>query len=76
MVTATEKESKGKKGSAQLGAIDSGQVYPLPVFMGLSGLSLWAMRQARRNGLPLKTVGRRKFVCGSDWLRYLEQLEG
>lgn len=71
MVTAT-----AEKSSPSLGAIAADQSYPLPTFMRLTGLSLWAMRQARRKGLKLRTVGRRKFVLGSDWLKYLEQLEG
>lgn len=58
-----------------LGEIRADVVYPLPVFQRLAGLSSWATRQARRNGLILKLVGRRKFITGRDWLAYLDSLE-
>jgi hypothetical protein len=70
MVTAAVEKSPS------LGAIATDQSYPLPVFMRLTGLSLWVMRQARRGGLKLRTVGRRKFVLGSDWAEYLAKQEG
>ncbi len=47
--------------------------YPLPLFRAATGLSAWAMRKARRNGLRIVKVGRRHFVRGSDWDRFLEQ---
>ena len=55
----------------RLGPISATEVYPLPLFMRLTGLSNWAMRQARRNGLKLKTAGRRKYVRGADWHEFL-----
>jgi hypothetical protein len=57
----------------KLGIIEAGAVYPLPIFQQLTGLSVWAMRQARNRGLRVRIAGRRKYVVGSDWLTYLEQ---
>lgn len=59
-----------------LGTISDAETYPLPLFQRLTGLSSWALRQAKRNGLPVKTVGRRKYVRGADWNAYLSALEG
>ena len=59
-----------------LGAISVAETYPLPIFQRLTGLSSWAFRQAKRRGLKVKTVGRRKYVRGSDWEEYLAGLEG
>jgi hypothetical protein len=55
-----------------LGEIRGDVVYPLPVFQRLSGLSAWALRQARKRGLRFRIVGRRKYIVGSEWLRFLE----
>ncbi len=55
----------------RLGPIANDQTYPLPVFMRLAGLSLWAMRAARRNGLKVHRVGKRAYVRGTDWSQYL-----
>jgi hypothetical protein len=66
MASATaDRETKG------MGEISTEKVYPLPLFMRLTGLSDWAMRQARRRGLKLRTCGRRKFVRGADWHEHL-----
>jgi hypothetical protein len=54
-----------------LGPINDGEVYPLEVFKARSGLSDWAMRQARRAGLRVITQGSRRFVRGIDWSEYL-----
>ena len=59
-----------------LGVVNVNELYPLPVFQKLTGLSAWAMRQARQSGLKVKTVGRRKFVAGADWAVYLSNLAG
>ena len=59
------------KEAAQLGPSESDTAYPLPVFMQRAGLSRWAFRQARRNGLPVKVVGRRRYILGTDWLAFL-----
>jgi hypothetical protein len=49
--------------------------YDLQTFKRTAGLSDWAMRQARRNGLRLRKVGRKVFVRGSDWDAYLQSVE-
>lgn len=61
------------KASPQLGAIRADETYPLPLFQRLTGLSAWALRTARREGLKMRTVGRRRYVIGADWLTYLQQ---
>ena len=59
----------------RLGAISDNETYPVSVFMRLSGLSKWAMRSARRNGLIVRTVGKRKFVRGADWSAFLATIK-
>jgi hypothetical protein len=56
-----------------LGPISSEQVYPLEVFAKLTGLGAWGMRKARRAGLKVKTVGRRRYVRGIDWHEFLAE---
>ncbi len=58
-----------------LGSISADESYPLPVFQRIAGLSAWAMRQARRDGLKVRTVGRRKYVMGRDWHDHLSKQE-
>ena len=62
-----------KGNAATLGPIANDQVYPLETFKRLAGLSHWAMRQARRNGLKVRTAGNRRYVRGIDWSEYLER---
>jgi hypothetical protein len=59
--------------SGESGTIERGKVYSLPEFMRRTGLRVWAVRTARRNGLVVRYVGHRGYVDGSDWARYLEQ---
>lgn len=54
-----------------LGPIEAGASYPLPVFQRLAGLSAWGLRKAKHAGLRVRTVGRRRYVLGSDWLEFL-----
>ncbi|MDA7980210.1 MAG: hypothetical protein MPJ50_15705 [Pirellulales bacterium] len=56
-----------------LSPIDATRVYPLRVFMQHVGMSKWAMRQARRQGLVTVRVGNRTFVRGQDWDRWLAE---
>lgn len=58
-----------------LGPISVDESYPLPVFQQLTGLSVWALRIARRKGLRVRKVGNRKFVSGADWAAFLETRE-
>lgn len=50
-----------------LGVILSDATYPLPEFQRLSGLGEAALRQARRQGLVVTAIGRRRFVRGADF---------
>jgi hypothetical protein len=61
--------------TADLAAVARDRVYPLPLFQQITGLSAWALRSARRGGLKMKTVGRRKYVRGEDWLDYLANVK-
>lgn len=51
--------------------IKAGEAYPLKVFQRISGLQDGALREARRNGLPVRRVGIRSYVLGEDWLNFL-----
>ncbi len=57
------------------GVIASGEAYLLQEFARRTKLGTWAIRQARRAGLRVRTVGSRRFVLGSDWLAYLGRIE-
>jgi len=57
-----------------LAALSVDEIYPLPVFEQRTGLDAWALRMARRNGLVVTTVGRRKFVTGQAFADYLKKL--
>ncbi len=61
--------------SDALGPIANDQTYPLETFKRLAGLSHWAMRQARRNGLAVRTVGNRRYIRGADWSSYLAKID-
>lgn len=60
---------------APLGRIESSSSYPLREFQRLTGLGDAALRQARRKGLQVIQVGRRKFVRGAAWESYLQAQE-
>jgi len=55
-----------------LGEIRADAAYPLPIFQDRTGLSRWAIRQARAKGLRTAKVGRRRFVRGNDWIEFLD----
>jgi hypothetical protein len=65
-----------ERAAISLGPICPDQVYPLALFQRLSGLSTCALREAQRNGLRTKKVGRQRFIMGRDWHEYLAALEG
>jgi hypothetical protein len=52
-------------------AIHAHTSYPLASFAKLSGLGKAGIRSARRAGLPIRYVGNKPFVLGSDWLTWL-----
>jgi hypothetical protein len=53
---------------AQLrGEIERGVVYPLPLFMGKTGLGRKAVAKLRRDGMPVRRAGRNSFILGDDF---------
>jgi len=52
-------------------AIQAQAAYTLASFEKLSGLGKAGIRSARRAGLPIRYVGNRPFILGSDWLNWL-----
>jgi hypothetical protein len=56
---------------ADLGSIRADECYPLPDFKRRLGLNDDAMRKAKRAGLPVRRIGRRKFILGEEALAYL-----
>jgi hypothetical protein len=48
-------------------------VYPLAEFMQRARLDKAAMRTARRRGLRVRYVGRRGYVSGAEFLRWLDE---
>lgn len=57
------------------GCIEPDAVYSLDEFRRRTGWGVHAVRTARRNGLRIIYTGGRAFVRGSDFLRYLDELE-
>lgn len=53
------------------GEIDRDKVYSIERFMEVSGLKRVALDTARRDGLKVRKVGRRCFICGQDFIDYL-----
>jgi hypothetical protein len=57
-----------------LGAIHAEAIYPLPEFQRLTGLGEAAMREARRRGLVITKIGRRRYVRGADFYEHVGRL--
>lgn len=53
--------------------IRAGEAYSIGTFRKITGMGDAAMRAARRGGLPIRKVGTRSYILGSDWLAYLER---
>lgn len=53
------------------GVVVAGTAYSLTAFTKATGLGRTALREARRQGLPVRRVGLRSWVLGSDWLEFL-----
>lgn len=62
-----------KTSSEPSGEIRSDAVYTLDAIKRTLGLGGWALRQAQRDGLAVRKVGRRKFVTGKSVIDYLER---
>lgn len=59
--------------ATELEPIEKDQALPLDTFKRKAGLSDWALRTARRNGLKVRKCGKRRYVLGRDWIEYLEK---
>ncbi|MEX0936881.1 MAG: hypothetical protein WDZ59_03400 [Pirellulales bacterium] len=53
------------------GVITQGAVYGLNEFKQRTGISDWALRQARRQGLKVRRVGNTSYVRGDDFIHWL-----
>ena len=60
-------------GQADLGPIRADTLYPLSDLKSRAGLGVSALRKCRRNGLPVRYIGRRGFILGKDLIEYAEQ---
>jgi len=56
---------------ATLGVIDTRAVYTLPALKDRLGITDAWLRTARRRGLRVRYAGRRAFVTGADFVRYI-----
>jgi hypothetical protein len=56
------------------GAISEHEVYPINLFLALTGWSKGALQTARRAGLRVVVAGGRRFVRGRDFSDYLDRL--
>ncbi|WP_417391989.1 hypothetical protein [Gimesia sp.] len=54
-------------------SIQSGGVYTLEQFKQLAGLQHTALRNAVKKGLKTITIGRRKYIRGSDFIAFLDK---
>lgn len=52
------------------GEIHADGMYTLAEIRARLGLGTYALREARRNGLPVRKIGRRCYVLGKDILAY------
>lgn len=69
--------ARGDTGEAA-GQISADVLYTLPELKQRLGLGDFAMRQARQAGLPVRKIGRRRYVLGSDvvtWLKARKEAE-
>ena len=58
----------------ELAPIEDGATYPLDEFSRRSGLGRHALRQARRQGLPVRRLGGRAYIRGQDFNQFLASL--
>lgn len=62
----------GERIRAGLGPISSLESYPLEVFKVRAGMTRSGIREARMRGLVIRRAGKRCFINGADWIKYLE----
>ncbi len=53
-------------------ALHENEIVPLPELAKRLGLGPSALRAARRQGLKVRRIGRRKFILGRDLVAFLE----
>lgn len=58
------------------GVVRAGEVYSLPEFKSRTGMSQSAFTAAKRAGLSVFRVGKRAFVSGDDFMRFLDSSKG
>lgn len=61
------------QGIDDAGKIRADELYTLPELKRRLSLGDYAMRQARRAGLKVRTIGRRRYVMGADVLQWLSE---
>lgn len=54
--------------------IEAGKVYAKEEFLQRAGMSAHSFRTAKRKGLKTIPSGRRVYICGSDFITFLDQL--
>ena len=59
--------------AATLGVVSTTAVYSLDAFKDRLEVSDCWLRTARRRGLRVRYAGRKGFIIGSEFVRYLEQ---
>jgi hypothetical protein len=57
---------------ATLGVVSTTAIYSLDALKDRLGISDTWLRTARRRGLPVRYAGKRGFIIGSEFARYLE----
>lgn len=54
------------------GSIGANDLYTLHEVRRRLGLSAWSIWRARRNGLKVHRIARRRYVLGRDFIAYVE----
>lgn len=62
----------GEFKKAYSGYVEADSLYTLEEFQGRLRLGKQAWRTARAQGLPVRVVGRRKYVLGVDALQWMQ----
>lgn len=58
-----------------IGSIRADEILPLEEFKTRTGLSRHSMRGLREAGLPIRRIGKRGFILGSDFLEMMSRVE-
>ncbi len=54
-----------------LAAIRADEALTVPDFLQRTGLGQKSLRRTKREGLPVRRIGRRCYIIGADWLAHL-----